>query len=145
MGLAYDDLLKKCESIFENLTITQEQAKNVEVATRAQALSKVWFRYRTGRITASRFKAAAHTDPLQPSKSLIKAVCYPEMCKFSNRATRWGCEHERTARDAYGAWASSKHLNLIISDRGLVIHPTFHILEPVLMVLSSVVVVGVGL
>ena len=53
---------KKCESIFENLAVTQEQAKNVEVVTCAQALSKVWFRYRTGRITASRFKAAAHTD-----------------------------------------------------------------------------------
>lgn len=123
--LQYDDLMIKCESVFESLAITPEQARNIEVITRAQALSKVWFRYRAGRVTASRFKAAVHTNPLKPSKSLIKAVCYPEMCKFSNRATRWGCEHERTARDAYTAWVSSKHLNLAITDKGLVIHPDF--------------------
>jgi len=33
---------------------------------------------RCGRITASKFKSACHTDPASPSISLITAICYPE-------------------------------------------------------------------
>ena len=101
MELPYCDLLNKCEEVFESLTITNEQARNIEASTRDQAQSKTWFHYRAGRVTASKFKAAAHTDLSQPSQYLIKSICYPESYKFSNKATRWGCEHERTAREAY--------------------------------------------
>ena len=78
MDLPYCDLLKKCEEVFESLTITNEQARNIEASTRDQAQSKTWFHYRAGRITSSKFKAAAHTDLSQPSQSLIKCICYPE-------------------------------------------------------------------
>ena len=62
LNMQYDDLLIKCASVFCDLVITEKQANNVEVATREQTKSKMWFRYRTGRITASRFKAAVCTD-----------------------------------------------------------------------------------
>ena len=97
MALSYSDLLKRCESVFASLKVTEDQAKHIESATRDQAQSTVWFRYRAGRVTASRFKAAACTDPTQPSQSLLKMICYPESYKFSNAATRWGCEHEKSA------------------------------------------------
>ena len=74
MDLPYCDLLKKCEEVFESLMITNEQARNIEVSTRDQAQSKTWFRYSVGRVTASKFKAAAHTDLSQPSQSLIKCI-----------------------------------------------------------------------
>ena len=66
MALSYSDLLKKCESVFASLKVTEDQAKHIESATREQAQSTVWFRYRAGRVTVSRFKAAACTDPTQP-------------------------------------------------------------------------------
>ena len=97
MDLSYSDLINKCEDVFESLKITKEQASNIEASTRDQAKSKTWFRYRAGRVTASKFKAAAHTDLSQPSQSLINSVCYPERYKFSSKATRWGCDHEKTA------------------------------------------------
>lgn len=125
MELTYNDLLKLCEEVFEHLEVTDQQTKNIEAATRDQAQSKDWFRFRAGRVTASRFKAAAHTDLTQPSLSLIKSICYPEAFKFSNRATKWGCEHEKKAREAYFHQAVQHHLNLNITDRGLVVHSQY--------------------
>lgn len=125
MSLPYSDLLKKCELVFNNLTITEDQAKNIECTTREQARSKLWFKYRAGRVTASKFKSAACTDVSQPSKSLIKTICYPESYVFTSAATRWGCEHEKTAREEYVTKVRSNHINFAIRDKGLVIHPQF--------------------
>ena len=123
MDLPYSDLLGVCDSVFESLKVSDVQAKNIELSTRDQAQSKTWFRFRAGCVTASKFKAAAHTDLTQPSQSLLKSICYPESYKFSNKATKWGCKHEKTAREAYFHKAVQSHLNLTITNRGLVIHP----------------------
>ena len=87
LDLSYNLLLIECEKVFDSLTVTKEQATNLEKETRKQANSKMWFHYRAGRITASELKSAASTDPAQPSQSLIKAVCYPESMKFKSKAT----------------------------------------------------------
>jgi len=73
---------------------------------------RVWFQQRAGQITASRIRAAIHTDPTQPSPSLIKSKCYPESHPFKTWATTWGCEHEQTVRDAYVAMAEKTHTGL---------------------------------
>ena len=125
MDLPYNDLLRVCDSVFESLKVTDMQAKNIELSTRDQAQSKTWFRFRAGHVTASKFKAAAHTDLSQPSQSLLKSICYPESYKFSNKATKWGCNHEKTAREAYFHKAVKSNLNLTLTDRGLVIHPQY--------------------
>ena len=59
----YPTLLKKSEEAFELLQVTKKQQELVEEKTREQASSRLWFRMRTGRITASKFKNACHTDP----------------------------------------------------------------------------------
>ena len=118
--------VKKCMTVSQSQQskqkITAEQAKNLEAATRKQTLSKLWFRYR---VTASKFKAAAHTDLTQPSQSLIKSICYPECYRFTTKATKWGCEHEKTARETYFAKIQNDHENLTISDSGLVVHERY--------------------
>ena len=70
--MSYTELLKECESAFDSISISEEQAVNIELASRDQSSTKVWFQVRSGRTTASRFKAACHTDVSQPSQSLIK-------------------------------------------------------------------------
>ena len=117
--LSYPDLLKKCSDV--QLTITQEEADNVEKATRAQASSKQWFRFRSGRITASKMKNVCRTNPDQPAQSLIQSVCYPESCRFSTAATKWGCSHEGEARQAY-VERMKEHHNFDVKDSGLVIN-----------------------
>ena len=78
MELPYCDLLNKCEEVFESLTITNEQARNIEASTRDQAQSKTWFRYRAGRVTASKFKAVrclSDTLPPQPLDTKDMTPC----------------------------------------------------------------------
>jgi len=86
-SLNYLELLNACDSI--SLSITDEESQAIERATQKQAESKVWFSQRAGRITASRLKAACHTDISKPSRSLIKTICYPEAHKFTSTATRF--------------------------------------------------------
>ena len=65
------------------LKIIEKQAKAVEMVTHDQSQCKQWYQFRAGRVTTSRFKAAAVTDLSQPSQSLIKQIRYPESCKFT--------------------------------------------------------------
>lgn len=78
----------------EILQVTPTMADHVSHITQTQAKSKHWFHYRAGRITASRFRQVLHTKCYQPSLSLLKSVCYPDIYKFSNPAITWGCDHE---------------------------------------------------
>ena len=85
----------------ESITVTAEQQSNVEVATRKQHLSKNWFHFRTGRITASKIYRVCHTTVTNPSISLIKEICYPESYKFKSQATKWECDHKSIALKNY--------------------------------------------
>ena len=121
----YMDLLMKCEEVFNSLSVTKEQAQELEEVTRNQSLSKLWFQYRAGRVTASMLKAAVHTDATQPSQSLIKKICYPESCTFTSEATEWGLKHEKTALEAYYSDMKKKHSNFKVEASGLVLHPDY--------------------
>ena len=94
--------------------------------TQGQSKSRMWYRYNiAGRVTASRFRQILHTNPNQPSLSLLKAICYPESYKFSTQATSWGCEHEKDAIEAYKAQMAS-HSSFNISSSGFFVsaeHP----------------------
>lgn len=83
----YSDILSMCKDV--EISVSEEQAKAVEAATRDQASSKLWFQFWAGRITASKMKTACCTDPNQPAQSFIKSVCYPESYKFTSKATTW--------------------------------------------------------
>ncbi len=88
-------------------------------------MSNLWFKYRAGRVTASKMKSVCHSDPASPAQSLIKAICYPEAFKFITAATSWGCKHEKSARDTYVNHMMAKHAGFEVNDSGLVINPTW--------------------
>lgn len=67
-----NNVLFICSDI--DIAVSEEQANAVEAATRGQASSKLWFQFHAGQITASKMKAACHTDPNQLVQSLIKSV-----------------------------------------------------------------------
>ena len=116
--MEYHRLIKVCEST--EINITDEMAVAVESATRSQSNSKLWFRYRAGRVTASRMKAVCRTDATNPSQSLVKSICYPESFCFTSQQTTWGCKHEKSARDLYMKAQKPKHTNLTVQDSGLI-------------------------
>ena len=99
VSLNYAELLDKSKQV--EISVTEKQAKAVEMATREQSGSKVWFRFRAGRITASKMKPVCATNPDNLAQSLIKAIVYPESNKFKTNATQWGCDHEKTALDMF--------------------------------------------
>ena len=123
-SLPYTDLVNAGEVIFDEIEVTEDHCKTIEQETRAQSKSRRWFLYRTGRVTASNFKAAAKTnsEASLPSISLIKRVCYPEIYKFYSSATSWGIDHEGQALEQYSERKSSLHMNLLVSKCGLIVN-----------------------
>ena len=97
-------------------------ASTVERESRQQYKSRVWFRYRAGRITASKMKGVCHTDSTNPAQSLIKAICYPESFAFKSKQTDWGCTHEKTARDRYDRKMKGLHTGFEVRESGFVIN-----------------------
>ena len=118
--LTYTELLDVCEEVA--LTITDEEADNIETHTRNQARNTAWFMQRAGRITASKMKSVCCTDVSNPAKSLISSVCYPQLHKFSTKATTWGCEHEAIARISFIDVTRPLHTNFEYRDSGFIIH-----------------------
>ena len=84
----YNELKTHCKSI--EISVTAEQAKSVEKVTREQANSKLWFRFGSERITASKMKSVCCTDPAMPAQSIIISICYQYTCEFPSKATDYG-------------------------------------------------------
>ncbi len=112
----YHTLLNVCESVDTGINLVM--AKNIERETKSQSRSKLWFKYRAGRVTASRMKC--HTDYSNPSQSLVRSICYPEEVKFTTSATAYGCRHEKSAKQYYLSNIRHKHQ---LHESGLVINP----------------------
>ena len=115
----YGELLQFCET--QDIGVTQQQAEAVELNTKSQSKSPLWFNMRSGRITASRFKAAARTNTASPSLSLIMSICHPEINKFKTAALRWGCEHEEVAQRKYLQLMSLSHRDFKVEESGFFI------------------------
>ena len=90
---------------------------NLSQLTRQQSKCQQWFRYRAGRITASRFKQVLLTDTNKPSLSLLQAICYPKTSTFSTAVSRWDCKHEQEALKAYKAQMAT-HIGICLSECG---------------------------
>jgi hypothetical protein len=59
-------LLDKCTRILADYRASTEQIRNLEVDTRLQAKSMLWFAHRTGRVTSSVLRQCLCTSPENP-------------------------------------------------------------------------------
>ena len=78
--------MRNCEhsaSLFNGISVSEVQRKNVEKITRAESANKEWYQFRAGRVTVSRMKAACSTPHERPSPSLVKTIRYPHATHFS--------------------------------------------------------------
>ena len=66
-----------------------------------------------------------HTDSNNPSKSLIKRICYPENFKVITPSIRWGLEYETSALTEYHKQMKYKHSDFTSPKIGLVISPSY--------------------
>jgi len=121
IDVEFDELKNACDAI--SISLTEEMSITVEAATRLQAKCKLWYKYRSGRITASRMKAVCSTTITNPSRSLIESICYPDACSFSSKQTDWGTKKEKCAKELYCQEIGPNHENFAVSDVGFVINP----------------------
>uniref|UniRef100_A0A3Q2YV71 YqaJ viral recombinase domain-containing protein n=1 Tax=Hippocampus comes TaxID=109280 RepID=A0A3Q2YV71_HIPCM len=77
VGMSREDLLEHCNSLLPLITVSDEEAQNVERDTTEQAYSKLWFRLRTE----------------NPSLSLLKQICYPNEYRFTNDYIKDNCKN----------------------------------------------------
>ena len=106
-------------------TVSLSESEAIELATRGQCENKSWYDFRAGRITASKFKAACSTDTAKPSKSLLRAICYPEANKLKSAALEWGIAQEKYALRKYMEDVSARHEQFLVEQCGLIINPEF--------------------
>ena len=97
----YVELVEVDGNMHRILDVIPFQQSHLEKLTHGQARSRLWMRYRSGRITASHLFQVVLTDPYKPALSLVCSICYPESVNFTSAATQYGCEHECKAVDAY--------------------------------------------
>lgn len=82
LTLDFCKLLNKYEAV--QLVVTPAQAKSVEHATKSQSASKLWFRVRSGRVTASKMKCM-QIEP-QPAFAvtdqgyMLPGICEVQCC-----------------------------------------------------------------
>ena len=119
----YAEILKECHKV--ELNISNTEIRLIERETVTQAKGSAFFRHRAGRIGASKSRAACHTDPAQPSQSLIKSICYPELFKFSTAATSHGCKHEDATILQYEEEMKVIHINFRVTKCGTIINKEY--------------------
>ncbi|PFX31462.1 hypothetical protein AWC38_SpisGene3676 [Stylophora pistillata] len=127
LNLSYPDLLKQCFEV--KLDLTDSELDAIEADTRKQSKSNLFFRHRAGRIGASVCWAVAHSNPMQPSQSLIKSLCYPHLFKVTSKAITHGKKYEKSAVESYVFLMSQTHKDFQVKYCGMLVdkeHPWLH-------------------
>lgn len=104
-------------------------ASGLEAESRSQHKSKMWFRFRAGRVTASEIKAACHTDVANPSFSLLTTL-HVTLRYFHLVASKLHGEkkHEKDGINLYKKMMVVNRSNFVVQLSGLVINPEYPLL-----------------
>lgn len=112
-----DYLVKYCAVI--DLKFKEEDIQTIEMATKNQSSSTWWFQFRAGRITASNLKSVCRTSIKRPARTVVSKICYPELTKFSSKATEYGKRNEDIAFSQYNDEMVLVHDNFVLQKSGL--------------------------
>lgn len=63
-----------------------------------------------------------HTNLAQPSQTLIKSICYPNLFKVNTKAVRHGCKYEEDAIKGYEVEIKKRHVNFKLKRCGVIIN-----------------------
>ena len=100
------------------ITCTQQQADFLEVSTRQQSSSGLWFEHWIGRITASVIGKVSRCQNTSYPYSIVRSIM--QYSKPPNvPSLKWECQNEATARKQYVAQHSQRHTNLQVQLCGL--------------------------
>lgn len=97
----------------------------IESKTSDQSSSRLWYRFRAGRVTASVFKRVCRGSVISPSIPTIERICYPERHIFQSKQTDYGKRNESVARESYADGMRLVHTNFVIKQSGLIINNNY--------------------
>ena len=131
-SLPEDELVAK---YFEKLSFSDRQLHELEKSTRSQSKSTAWYKQRKGRITASKFREVfTKVNTLSKSQSkganceitpLLVILLYQKDIS-SLSPTKWGIDHEDTAKESFFTEFTKIHNNCKMISCGLFVsksHP----------------------
>lgn len=114
--------IQHVESLLKiDFNINKKDVESVERKTRAQHKSKLWYKFRARRITASQFKSCCTASHKNASSGLIKRIINPEKFRFSSKFTNWGHANESNAVVIYVNLMEKNHKYFKIKSPGLII------------------------
>ena len=103
-----------------SLDLNDDELDGIEEDTRKQSNGNFFFRRRAGRIGASVSWTVAHSNPMQPSQSLIKSLCYPHLFKVTSKAISHDKKYEKTAVETYVSLMSQTHKDFQVKYCGII-------------------------
>ncbi|CAH3151454.1 unnamed protein product, partial [Porites lobata] len=112
-----------------SLDLSDNELDAIEEDARKQSKGNFFFRHRAGRIGASVSWTVAHSNPMQPSQSLIKSLCYPHLFKVTSKAISHDKKYEKTAVETYVSLMSQTHKDFQVKFCGIILdkeHPWLH-------------------
>lgn len=117
------ELATACTKLFPDcLKITDDEVQYLEESTKLQSQCLLWFKYRIGRITASKF-AAVQKARSPPPMSLIKQIMGETSFDSSKvPALNWGITNEPNACKDYIEKANREHEGFSFQPAGLFIN-----------------------
>ncbi|VDI16885.1 Hypothetical predicted protein [Mytilus galloprovincialis] len=114
-----NDLDLKCKFLFETYSCSSYQSANLEVATRNQSVSPLWFQHRMGRVTASKAHDVLTRQATTPSANLVKRIVGYTSYDLSKKvAVKWGIDHEEECRQSYARHQTQQHLDFSCTQSG---------------------------
>ena len=106
LKLSYPDRLKQCFEV--SLDLNDNELDAIEEDTRQQSKGNFFY-------------IVAHSNPMQPSESLIKSLCYPHLFKVTSKAISHGKKYEKTAVETHKDF-QVKYCGMIVDKE----HPWLH-------------------
>ncbi|KAH7984792.1 hypothetical protein HPB49_025739 [Dermacentor silvarum] len=124
-GFRNENVGAMAAEVIEKFSITENEARRIESATRTQANNPLWHQHRKGRVTASIFKDVCRSKRVQCTTLLNKI--------FSTRplnvpAVLYGVTNEPVAKERLLEHLQTMHSNARIEACGLMINPNYPLL-----------------
>ncbi|XP_049511191.1 uncharacterized protein LOC125939794 [Dermacentor silvarum] len=121
-GFKHESVECLAGTLFEKLSIAENEARRIEVATRNQACCPIWYQHRKGRITASLFKDVCRSKRVHCTTLLNKIF---NAQPLNVPAVQYGVENEPVAKERLLAHLSTIHSNARIEACGLMVNPRY--------------------
>ena len=112
-------VLRLAQCKLATITCTQEQVDFLEMSTRGQSSSVLWFNNRVGRINASVMGLVLKCRETAFPYSLVNSIMQYSKPSSNIPALKWGRLNEDKAREQYYSLLSTQHTNFHVRLSGL--------------------------